>query len=63
MLGVSSSLSSGLSKAALAYAGMVALTDVASAVGKGVANVIESVMPSGSYNNPPHLGKKIDTRV
>lgn len=63
MWGTSSSLTSGFNKAALAYAGMVALTDVASAVGKGVANAIEAVMPSGSYNNPSHLGNKIDTRA
>lgn len=58
-------VSSGFNKAALAYAGLVALTDVASAIGNGVANAIESVMPSGSYgtNNPSHLGSKIDTRA
>jgi hypothetical protein len=60
------SLSSGLGtlgQAALTYAGLMALTDVVSAVGSGVANTIESVMPSGSYgrNNPSHLGSKIDT--
>lgn len=56
---------SDLGKAALAYAGASALTDVVSALGTGVANAIESVMPSGTFstNNPSHLGSKIDTRA
>ncbi len=63
MFGISSGLSSGMSQAALYYAGAVALTDVASAIGHGVANAIESIMPGGSYNNPSHLGANVDTRA
>jgi hypothetical protein len=52
-------------QAMLTYAGLAALTDVISAAGSGVANAIESVMPSGSYgtNNPSHLGSNVDTRA
>lgn len=55
------SISGQFNKAALAYAGMVVLTDVATAVGQGVVSAIQSVLPSS--NNPAHLGNSVDTRA
>ncbi len=64
-------ISSQLGSAALTYAGLSVLSDVTSALGKGAAAAIESILPSSSntysvtytYNNPVNLGSKIDTRA
>lgn len=53
--------SSQMGRAALAYAGYIVLADVASALGEGVAGIIQTVLPT--YNNPAHLGKHVDTRA
>lgn len=57
-------LSSQLGNVALAYIGLSVLPDVAAAVGRGAVAAVEAALPgSYSYNNPAHLGKKIDTRA
>lgn len=56
-----------IGKAALLYTGLSVLTDVAGAVGRGAVAAIDSVLPSSgaekTYNNPAHLGQKIDTKA
>lgn len=54
-------IGSQLGQAALLYAGLSVIPDVASAIGKGAVAAIQSVLPS--YTNPTHLGSKIDTRA
>ncbi|MDR3413691.1 MAG: hypothetical protein P4L87_22500 [Formivibrio sp.] len=55
----------------LLYAGLGLIPNVASALGKGAVAAVQSVLPAGNtynitnnyYNNPAHLGSRVDTRA
>lgn len=54
-------------RVALTYTGLAILPEVADAIGRGIRASVDSVLPSSAssnqYNNPPNLGRNIDTRA